>query len=206
MANLHALAAYTRRKVQTRPDGCELCGAALGDAHPHVVALEDAALRCACGACAVLFRDAGSGGGRWRTVPDRVLRDGAFSPDDGEWAALEIPVGLAYVVNQTAGGRVAFYPSPAGPTPAPLGDEAWQRLAARTPLAGAVQDDVEALLLYRRRGQAAECFLVPVDACYELVGLVRRHWRGLSGGDAAWQAIDAFFDGLRARAARGGDR
>jgi hypothetical protein len=207
MTNLHALAAYTRRAVRTRPDGCELCGAALGDVHPHVVALHEATLRCACGACAVLFRDAAAGGGRWRTVPERVLVDPAFAPDDGEWATLEIPVGLAYVVQQSASGeRVAFYPSPAGPTPAPLADEAWQRLAARTALAAQVEPDVEALLLHRRRGRAAGCYLVPIDACYQLVGLVRRHWRGLSGGDAVWQAIDDLFEGLRARAARGGAR
>src|SRR6476659_4126783 len=168
MMNLRALAAYTRRTVRSR-EGCELCGATIGDRHPHVVALHDASIQCACTACAVLFRD---GTGRWRTVPDRVLIDRAFSPAEGEWAALEIPVGLAYVVRQSAlGTRLAFYPSPAGPTNAPVSDEAWERLAAHTSLAARVENDVEALLLNRRRGRAAEIFLAPIDACLELVGL-----------------------------------
>jgi len=46
---------------------------------------------------------------------------------------------------------------------------------------------------------ATRCVLVPVDACYRLVGLVRRHWRGFDGGPEAWAHIDAFFDAVEAR-------
>jgi hypothetical protein len=28
---------------------------------------------------------------------------------------------------------------------------------------------------------------------------VRTHWRGFAGGDEVWEAIDRFFDDLRAR-------
>ena len=60
--------------------------------------------------------------------------------------------------------------------------------------------DVEALLISRRRGRTeTECWIVPVDACYELVGRIRRHWRGFEGGEEAWVEIDAFFAGLGAR-------
>ena len=52
-----------------------------------------------------------------------------------------------------------------------------------------------------RGAQAPECFLVPIDACYELVGIVRRHWKGFQGGEEAWRAIEGFFAGLRARSA-----
>ena len=59
-------------------------------------------------------------------------------------------------------------------------------------------------LLVRRgdagRGGRAEALLVPVDACYRLVGMVRRNWKGFDGGTEAWAAIDAFFDELRDRA------
>jgi hypothetical protein len=58
--------------------------------------------------------------------------------------------------------------------------------------------DVEALLV-RRAGEGFECFLVPIDACYELVGLVRMHWKGFDGGEEAWEAIDGFFDAVRDR-------
>ena len=45
-----------------------------------------------------------------------------------------------------------------------------------------------------------ECFLVPVDACYELVGLVRLYWKGFDGGQEAHEQIDEFFARIRARA------
>jgi hypothetical protein len=48
--------------------------------------------------------------------------------------------------------------------------------------------------------RTAECLLVPVDACYRLVGLVRLHWRGFDGGADAWREIDNFFDALREQA------
>ena len=63
--------------------------------------------------------------------------------------------------------------------------------------------DVEALLV-NRVGSAREYFLVPIDECYRLVGLIRIHWRGLSGGSLVWGEIAAFFDDLRRRASLSG--
>ena len=45
-----------------------------------------------------------------------------------------------------------------------------------------------------------ECYLVPIDACYELVGGLRMLWRGFDGGREAHEALEAFFDGVRSRA------
>ena len=56
-----------------------------------------------------------------------------------------------------------------------------------------MQPDVEALLV-NRVGSAREYFLVPIDECYKLVGLIRIHWRGLSGGSLVWGEIAEFFD------------
>ena len=48
------------------------------------------------------------------------------------------------------------------------------------------------------RGAApAEYYLVPIDECYKLVGLIRTHWRGLSGGTEVWREIGAFFAALK---------
>src|SRR5262249_57742651 len=60
--------------------------------------------------------------------------------------------------------------------------------------------DVEALLVrsVQRRG-GFECYIVPIDACYELVGRIRRRWKGFDGGEDAWTEIDAFFAEERAR-------
>ena len=61
-----------------------------------------------------------------------------------------------------------------------------------------LQPDVEALLVNRLKN-AREYYLAPIDKCYELVGLIRMYWRGLSGGSEAWNQIGAFFSALAAR-------
>jgi hypothetical protein len=43
-------------------------------------------------------------------------------------------------------------------------------------------------------------WLVPIDDCYDLVGLIRSHWTGLSGGGQVWTEIGGFFERLRRRA------
>jgi hypothetical protein len=62
---------------------------------------------------------------------------------------------------------------------------------------------VEALLVNRlgtSRGFAgAEYYLLPIDECYKLVGLIRSHWRGLSGGSEVWEILRAFFTELKER-------
>jgi hypothetical protein len=60
-----------------------------------------------------------------------------------------------------------------------------------------MEADVEALLVRRGRDASFECFLVPIDSCYELTGIVRRRWRGFDGGEEARRDIDGFFDALR---------
>ena len=59
-----------------------------------------------------------------------------------------------------------------------------------------LEPDVEALLVNRARG-AREHWLVPIDDCYGLVGLIRTRWRGLTGGKEVWEEIGRFFDGAR---------
>jgi hypothetical protein len=54
---------------------------------------------------------------------------------------------------------------------------------------------VQALLVDTARG-ADEHWLVPIDDCYRLVALIRREWRGLSGGSTVGPAVEAFFAGL----------
>jgi hypothetical protein len=61
-----------------------------------------------------------------------------------------------------------------------------------------LEPDVEALLINRVK-DTREHYLVPIDACYQLVGLIRVSWKGLSGGEEAWKAIAEFFADLRAK-------
>jgi hypothetical protein len=49
-------------------------------------------------------------------------------------------------------------------------------------------------------GDTVDALIVPIDACYELVGRIRRAWRGFQGGDDVWREIDEFFARARERA------
>ncbi len=62
-----------------------------------------------------------------------------------------------------------------------------------------LRPDVEALLVHRTDGPGGSCHLVPIDACYELVGRLRTVWRGFDGGREAHEAMDAFFAHVQAR-------
>jgi hypothetical protein len=46
----------------------------------------------------------------------------------------------------------------------------------------------------KRVGKQWGSYRAPIDTCYKLVGLIRVHWRGLSGGKQVWQEIEQFFD------------
>jgi len=184
-------------------DSCGFCAAGVPAAHGHVADIEASSLMCACRACYLLFTHSQAGRGRYRSVPDRYLSDPGRPLSVADWDALEIPVGLAFFFRRSAdGAAAAFYPSPAGATQCRLDLTAWDRIAASHPLIGAAAPDVEAILVSRGpldRG-AAECFLVPVDTCYELAGRVRLLWRGFDGGAQARRSIAEFLDGVRARA------
>ena len=168
--------------------------------HRHIVDLSTRTLMCACRACTLLFDRKAAGGGHYRLVPDRRLRIERFRLDDGAWESLRIPVEMAFFFHSNQVGRVvAFYPSPAGATESLLDLEAWRELAAANPVLDELESDVEALLVHRGDG-AGGPWLVPIDDCYDLVGLMRTHWSGLSGGEEVWRRIDAFFAQLDRRA------
>ncbi|WP_327285918.1 MULTISPECIES: DUF5947 family protein [unclassified Streptomyces] len=184
-----------------RPECCELCGAAVPeDGHRHLVELEKRALVCACTACALLFDRPGATTGRFRAVPDRYLTDPEHRLDDGAWEQLQIPVGVAFFFRNAALDRlVALYPSPAGATESELDPATWQDVLGGGALAALLEPDVEALLL-RRTGGRTECYLVPIDICYELVGRMRLLWQGFDGGAEARAALNAFFAQVELRA------
>jgi hypothetical protein len=178
---------------------CELCATEVAAEHSHVADLEQSTLICACRACYLLFTHAQAGRGRYRAVPDRYLHDPARQLSVGEWDEFEIPVGLAFFLRSSQRGEVsAFYPSPAGATESTLNLQAWDRLSAAHPLLGAADADVEAVLICRT-DSGVEYFLVPVDACYELAGRMRLHWRGFDGGAEARQSIAEFLGQVRSR-------
>jgi hypothetical protein len=179
---------------------CELCATPIAEEHGHVADLDHSSLLCACRACYLLFTHSQAGRGRYRAVPDRYLEDPGAPMSAAEWEELQIPVGLAFFLRGSDGGEVTgFYPSPAGATQCQLDLAAWDRLAADHPLLGAMAPDVEAALICHTDGHV-DHYLVPIDACYELAGRMRLHWRGFDGGAEARQSIADFLAEVRSRA------
>ncbi|HEV7166991.1 MAG TPA: DUF5947 family protein [Micrococcaceae bacterium] len=195
-----------RRISANRPapsDGerCEMCAEPIRDAHQHVVDVESRALLCTCRPCYLLFTDP-QAHLRYRSVPERYHSFPGFRLGQGQWDELEIPVGLAFFFrNSKQGKMLAFYPGPAGATESELPLGAWDAVQAANPSLGVAAPDTEALLI---RGPGperlqADCHLVPIDACYELVGQLRRVWRGFDGGQQAREQLAAFFDKVAGR-------
>lgn len=193
-----------RRVLQPRDrprpgEACEMCGEPIANEHGHVASLSERRLMCSCRACYLLFTNPGAGARRLRAVPQsyRTVPDFAYS--QAQWDELAIPVDLVFLFQQSDLGRVvACYPSPAGATESELDLDAWRTIAATNPALAEVEPDVEAVLVRRMAAGEFDCLVVPIDACYELVGLVRQHWTGFQGGDEVWRRIDAFFADLHA--------
>jgi hypothetical protein len=172
---------------------CELCSEPIGADHRHLLELASSELLCACRACGLLF----DRGGRYKLVPERRTRldDGVL--DDLDWEALRLPVDIAFFLYRSAEERdMAFYPSPLGATES--------QLPVEVGVLATIEPDVEALLINRAQG-AHEHWIVPIDDCFRLVGVIRTHWKGLTGGKDVWQALTAFFEDLdrRSRPASG---
>lgn len=175
-----------------------MCGVGVPEEHSHVVDVQARGLMCACRACYLLFTNQGAAHGRWRSVPDdaHVLD---LELDEVLWEELQIPVGVAFFFTNSAMGRtLAFYPSPAGPTESLLTLGAWSQVVAANPVLATLAPDVEALLVRRLGPGHFASYLVPIDVCYQLVGLVRATWRGFDGGEAIGK-IEDFFTGLEGR-------
>ena len=201
--------AVLQRIRETRPrdlpragENCELCAEPIADDHGHMVDLQSRQLMCACRGCYLLFASEGAGGGHFRSVPERYLSFPDFSLSPGQWDSLQIPVSVAFFFHNSSLGRVAaFYPGPAGATESELALDTWAEVVQANPGLGSLEPDVEAFLVRADpHGGATECYIVPIDACYELVGHLRRLWRGFDGGTEANAKLDSFFKDVRTRA------
>jgi hypothetical protein len=191
------LVARLRRMAQPRASPpapaqgprCDLCGAAMAEDHRHLLDVGQRRILCACEPCIAMR----SGEGDLRPTGTRsVLLDDLVLRDD-VWAQFQIPIGLAFFfVSEAAGGVVALYPSPAGATESELYLEAWNELVAVNPVLADLEPEVEALVV-NRLSEPHRHAIVPIDRCYELVGMIKATWEGISGGDAVGNAVEAFF-------------
>ena len=157
---------------------CELCSIRVPPQHRHLLEMSTQKIVCACDPCALRFQDVVEG--RFKLIPRDARALSGFTITDTDWENFALPINLAFFFYSTSTKKMmAYYPSPAGPTESLLPLDA---------------------LLVNRAGKARDYFIVPIDKCYELVGTIRMHWRGLSGGQEVWENIECFFSDLKANA------
>ncbi len=196
--SLDGLRRFARRRRRATDEECDLCSAAIAETHRHLLDPAERKIVCTCDPCALLF--SGQEGSRYRRVPADVRYLPQFALDDAQWLQLAIPIDLAFFYRSTPEQRVvAMYPSPAGATESLLGLDAWDAIVERNPVLAAMEPDVEALLV-NRIVKPSQIFLAPIDRCYALVGLIRKTWRGLSGGSEMWTAVAEYFVDLKRQA------
>jgi Family of unknown function (DUF5947) len=181
---------------------CEMCSSELPAEHQHLIDPAARKLICACDACAILF--SGQASTKYRRVPRRIRFLPDFRMTEAQWESLMIPIEMAFFFKSDGPGKVnALYPGPAGATESLLSLETWTDVELDNPALREMEPEVEALLANRvgaTRGVAAQYYIVPIDECYKLVGLIRLHWHGLSGGTEVWREVGKFFSSLNERA------
>ena len=193
------------RRFVRRPstvERCEMCSKELAAVHQHLLEPVNRKLICACDGCAILFGSQGET--KYKRVPRRIQYLPEFQLSDNQWQGLMMPINMAFFFRSTPQQRiVALYPSPAGATESLLSFDTWGEIVAGNPILLDMEADVEALLVNRighaRGFTEPEYFLVPIDECFKLVGLIRSHWQGLSGGAEVWREIAQFFAELKSR-------
>jgi len=184
------------RQKASFQEKCEFCGAGLDPNHRHLLEVSKNRIICTCSPCALRFQDVVDG--RFKLIPREVRYLAEFSLSDTEWESLALPINLVFLFYSTPQQKVAaMYPSPAGATESLLPLTAWESLLSRNSVLATIEADVEALLV-NRIDSRREYYIVPIDVCFELVGIIRVHWRGLSGGEAVWENVDKFFANLKA--------
>lgn len=191
---------FVRRPLMV--ERCELCSRELAASHQHLLEPISRKLVCACDACAILFSNHGHA--KYKRVPRRIRFLPDFQMTDGQWDGMMMPINMAFFFKSTPQERIiALYPSPAGATESLLSFDTWDEIVIENPALQEMEADVEALLVNRighsRGFSNPEYYLVPIDECFKLVGLIRSRWHGLSGGAEVWQEIGHFFTELKAR-------
>ena len=183
--------------VSDAAERCDLCQTTVPGDHRHMLNLYERQIVCVCESCWALR----SGDAEFRPTGNRTIWLEDFDLPEEIWAQFRIPIGLAFFMHSSVTDCVvALYPSPAGATESELHFETWTRLADMNPALRDLEPDAEALIVNRMSDPPAYA-IAPIDRCYMLVGLVKASWEGISGGAGVEQAIDAYFEELRAVAA-----
>jgi hypothetical protein len=189
--------AMLQQMLQKRPppgERCDFCATPVASEHSHLIELAARRILCTCRPCYLVFEPAGAAQGKYRAIPTRYVEVAGFAIDDAQWDALAVPIGLAFFFYNSLESRmIAFYPSPAGATESLLPLDTWDEIAGGFPELATLKPDVEAILVERTR-ESSRAFIVPIDAAYELVGIIRTSWKGFDGGEEAHAKIAAYFE------------
>lgn len=188
-------AAVDRSKATPRPSSrprCDFCGGEIDNSHRHLFDRPKRSLVCVCPSCYGLFTDDGAGGPRFRAVPQRY----ALLPDAVRvtrlWDALRIPSGLSVLFTNSGTGLTTAYRPGADASESAVPLDVWREVERVTPALTTMLHDVEALVV-RRTDRAIDAAIVPIDACYELIGRIRQASRDPHGDDEVSRQIDVFF-------------
>ena len=172
---------------------CNFCGTILSEDHRHLVDLSQMKFFCTCEMCMIL----NVGKGKYKPLPQRHLRLDDFNMTDELWSDFLIPVNMAFFVKSTVkNGTVAYYPAPTGATESKLKMEAWNKLTEINPILEDLTFDLEALLV-NRLGDTGQYYIIPIDHCYKLIGMIRIAWKGIFGGKEVNDIINRFFNELK---------
>ncbi|HKJ89394.1 MAG TPA: DUF5947 family protein [Gammaproteobacteria bacterium] len=173
---------------------CELCGAPMARAHPHLLDTREDEVVCACPACA---EHAGNRPrSHYRPLPSQAEVLSRLEVTGADWAALEVPIGLAFFLRREAGAPVvALYPGPTGLTESHPDPESWAGIETRNPGLRDMAPGTEAAVI-SMLDDRPRAFRLPADRCYALAGEIRSRWDGLGGGAGTWARVRGFLDQL----------
>jgi hypothetical protein len=184
----------TLRRIAVPPavveqEKCHFCNKVLPDDHRHIVDLAAMRFMCTCEMCMVVQAVRGN----YTPLPQRYLNLVDFKMSDELWSDFLIPVNMAFfVLKSNQSGAVAFYPAPTGATESKLKMEPWNELQKCNPALHDLMPDLEALLV-NRLDAANKYYMVPIDSCYKLIGMIRTSWKGIHGGREVDDIIRKFF-------------
>ena len=174
---------------------CNFCGRILSPDHRHLVDLSLMKFMCTCEMCMVTLAENSS----YKPLPQRSIELINFNLTDALWSDFLIPVNMAFFVQSSArNGAIAYYPAPTGATESKLKIEAWNQLVLLNPILEDLSPDLEALLINRLDDQG-QYYIVPIDSCYKLIGMIRVAWKGIFGGKEVNDTIRKFFIELKSK-------
>lgn len=182
------------RKIAVPPpeepkEYCNFCKAELSSDHRHLVDICAMRFMCTCDMCMIVQAVKGN----YKPLPQRYLQLNSFKMSEELWSDFLIPVNMAFfVLKSNQNGAVAFYPAPTGATESKLKMEPWNEMTALNPVLNELMPDLEALLM-NRLDATDKYFIVPIDSCYKLIGMIRTSWKGIHGGSEVNDIINKFF-------------